>query len=259
MTRLLPALLVPLLFAAPIGAKESRTSKRALEVLRKADELAYRPVAEGLKDLRFEFDVVTPAGKLRALWLFRAATKEMPRRMKRTVLKVTSKQKRRLYAAAMHKEFALVTAPVVRMPFANLADDRIASWDATKKKVTLKAKKGSKSKVARIVVSMNSDGLPSKISWFTLEVDEEDPMEKEIEVETSSSFEWRKIGSKWFVTMMNSNRTGTRLIAKYEYAKVKGITLPKKVTQIDPLGGEDAFALLNIKVNEGIADEEFKR
>jgi hypothetical protein len=258
MRGLLAALLL-LAVVAPVTAKEKSSAERALEVLKKADRLAYRPVDEGLKDIRFEFDVDTQAGKLRAQWLFRAAAKDKPRRKKNHVLKVSTKAKRRLYAAALHKEFAIITAPIRRKPFANLADDRIARWDATKRKVVLTAKKGAKTKVVRIEITMNSDHLPSQVSWFTKEIDEEDPMEKEIEVETSSTYDWKRIGSKWFVTMMNSNRTGTRLIAKYEYAKVKGITLPKKVTQIDPLGGEDPFPLLNIRVNEGIADAEFKR
>ena len=49
------------------------------------------------------------------------------------------------------------------------------------------------------------------------------------------------------------------LIAKYEYAKVKGVWLPKKVERIDPLSGVDKIPIENLKVNEGIEDSEFSR
>ena len=35
--------------------------------------------------------------------------------------------------------------------------------------------------------------------------------------------------------------------------------LPKKVEEIDPLGGVDKIPLEDIKVNVGIGDEEFSR
>ena len=114
-------------------------------------------------------------------------------------------------------------------------------------------------KHTRIVVAMNADGLPDRVSWFFPEVDPEDPMERTYEIERSSNFGWSKIEGKHVVTMLNSNRTGSRLIAKYTYAKVKGILLPKQVDQIDPLGGIDKIPLQNLKVNEGIDDEEFSR
>ena len=48
---------------------ESDGSKKAKAMLAAADRLAYRPLANGLKDLSLEFSVVTRQGKLRGLWL----------------------------------------------------------------------------------------------------------------------------------------------------------------------------------------------
>jgi len=154
-----------------------------------------------------------------------------------------------------------VTEPILRRPFADLAEDMDLDFDEKEMKVLLRAKTGLKKPPphSRIVVALNQDGLPEKISWYRKETDPEDPEEGEIEVETSASFEWTKLDGKWFVTMMNSNHTGERLIAKYEYAKVKGVWLPKKVERIDPLSGVDKIPIENLKVNEGIEDSEFSR
>lgn len=260
-------LLAAVVLAAPGAAakekppEESESSKKARAMLAAADKLAYRPLEDGLKDVSLEFDAVTRQGKLRGLWLYRAATKDLPERSKKTVKNVEDKRRRRLLVSGILRVFALIGDPVLRRPFADLAEDMDLDWDAEKREVRMKVKKGlaKPPKHCRIVVAMNADGLPDRVSWYFPEVDPEDPMEGTYEVERSASFEWSKVEGKHVVTMLNTDRTGSRLIAKYTYGKVKGILLPKVVEQIDPLGGVEKFPLENLKVNEGIPDEEFGR
>ncbi|MEN8149707.1 MAG: hypothetical protein ABFS86_07775 [Planctomycetota bacterium] len=241
--------------------KESDSAKKARSMLAAADRLAFRPLADGLKDLSLEFEVVTLQGKLRGLWLYRAATKKLPARSKKTVKNVADRRRRRLLVTGILRPFRLITDPVLRRPFADLAADMDLDWNAEKREVRMKVKKGLTKPPThtRIVVALNAAGLPDRVSWFFPEVDPEDPMEGTYEIERSSSFTWSKVEGKHVVTMLNTNRTGSRLIAKYTYAKVKGILLPKQVDQIDPLGGMEKIPLERIKVNEGISDEEFAR
>jgi len=255
---MLLSLLLLLLAVGAAGAERRKVDKRAMDALKNADKLVYRPLEEGLKDISLEFEVLTNQGKMKALWMHRVGSPRVARRTKATVKNIAERKRRRLITGGLKEYFDLVTYPILLKPFAGDADGMNVEWKDSRGGMTvLTPFEPGASRFNRIAYVWNEAGLPREISWSRMVQDEEDDDPYRIELTATS--EWKKIGRKYFLGMLNSDRTGTRVIAKYEYAKVGGVLVPSKVTRINPFVGEDDLKLTNVKVNEGIPDEEFRK
>lgn len=259
MRTLAAVLLLGLLLPAAVFAKERRTvDKRAMEALKNADRLVYRPLEEGLRDLALEFEVDTIKGRLKCLWLYRAPTDELPARQKFAVTNVEDRRTRRQYAAGLREYFDIVSYPVLLRPFAEEAEGMHVLWEETARGpgTVLEAIDQEKAEYAEIRYLWGEDGLPKEMSRTRWDFDEDEGRYK---VEYTATCEWTQEGRHRVLAGVNSDWTGFRILARYRYREVKGILLPSVVTRINPMEGEDDLVLGNLRVNEGISDEEFAR
>ncbi|MCU0726722.1 MAG: hypothetical protein MUE73_13205 [Planctomycetes bacterium] len=257
-------LLAPALLAAP--PRERKVDKRALETLERADKLVYRPVEHGLRDISFTFDVMTREGKLTCLFLFRAASGEVPSREKWTIRNIEDKSKRRRFAAGLREYHDIAVYPLFARSFLEPGTEQMdVNWlDSARggctvlehPKPPIGKEPERKPGLDRIGFLWNSDGLPMEI---VRSVWQDDPDEGIYRIEYSASYEWKQYGKYWAIALVNSDFTGFRILAKYEYKEVKGILLPSAITRINPMEGEDLLTVNDLRVNEGISDEEFAR
>jgi hypothetical protein len=261
MTRTAALLAVLVAAGAVLGAPPARGRKvdeKAMKMLEDADKQVYRPLEHGLSDISFEFDVMTKAGKLTCLYMYRAATPERPAREKWTVKNVEDRAKRRAYAAGLREYHDIVIYPLQMQAYAAEAKDKNVLWkDSPRGGMTvIEAPDPAQADVASVSYLWGADGMPAEI---TRVVWQEDPDEGRYKEEFTATCEWRQYGKYRALTLVNSDFTGFRILAKYEYAEVKGILLPSSVTRINPMEGEDELPLRALRVNEGIPDEEFSK
>jgi hypothetical protein len=260
----LVVLLAPSLLAAPPRARQ--VDKRALEALERADKLVYRPVEQGLKDITFTFDVMTREGKLTCLLLYRSASGDLPAREKWSVKNIDDKSKRRRFAAGLREYHDIATYPLFAKSFIEEGTGKMdINWlESSRGGCTViehpKPPVGKESErqvgLDRLGFLWNADGLPSEI---VRSVWREDPDEGIFREEFTASYDWQQYGKYWAISLVNSDFTGFRILAKYEYKEVKGFLLPSVITRINPMEGEDRLPINDLRVNEGISDEEFAR
>ncbi len=256
----LPILLLLLLPPAPApGAKgkDRKSAKKALAALKAADRLVYRPLEHGLEDIRLEFPVVTRKGTLTCLWLHRAASGKRIARDVRTVKGVEDRKLRRAYAAGLKAFFHVVTWPILLRPFSEAAEGMDARWSDDRGGMTLLTKKkGSRAPFDAIRFVWDRQGLPREIVRILFREDEEEGPCRE---ETMTTFVWEERGRYRVIGMINSDFYGVGTVARYRYRTVKKIILPSKVEWINPFDAPQDLIIRNLKVNEGISDEEFRK
>jgi hypothetical protein len=256
MMRIAIAALLLVIVVVP-GHAAGEDEKRALDALKKADGLIYRPLDEGLKDISFEFSVETSKGKMNCRYMYRAATDDMQARERKTITNLSDRKERRTYAASLDDHFHLASMPILMPSLLAEAEGMKAEWKGGRGGMTiLTPKKEDESTYSRIAFVWNEDGLPREISWHQMK---EDPDEGKYRVELVATYEWKKQGKGWVVSMMNSNRTGSRMVASYSYETIRGIVVPSVVKKINPFSGEDEMKFEKVRVNEGISDDEFSK
>ena len=243
---------------------KAKVDKLALKKLKDADKLVYRPLSKGLKDISFEFVVPTIEGKLTCVWAFRKGTKKLPERIARTVTSrqggpkgsssALDRKARRRYAASLKEYFTLVAWPILITPFADAAKDMNVEWKDQRGGMTILTPLPDKKwRWDKITYVWNENGRPREIAWLQMKEDEEGPYR----VELTMTIEWKQEGKLWVVSQLNTNRWGSTVVYEYSYTKVKGVLLPTKTKRINPFAGIEDLALANVKVNEGISDEQF--
>jgi hypothetical protein len=268
---LLALILVPLTGLQAQDRKKKKppkpkVDKQAMAALKAADKLVYRPLANGLKDISFEFIVPTIDGKLRCLWAYRTAGKQHGARQARTITVRTNaktgaseepeRKERRKYAASLKEYFTLISWPILINSFEDEAKGMNVEWKDSRGGMTILTPVDiRKSLWDKVTYVWDESGLPREIAWVKMKEDEEGPYR----VELTATVRWKQQGGMWVVAGLNTNRWGPTVVYEYEYTKVKKLYLPTKVKRINPFAGIEDLTLENVKINEGITDEQFSK
>lgn len=227
-----------------LAAAKPKVNDKAMQAIRNADDLIYRPLDQGLTNVSLTFDVHTDKGKMKCLWSYRAATKDREARDERRVLNVKDPGLGEAYAEDLPTQYGLVTYPVLFRSLASRVKGMNVSWNKSGDACVVTPVKGAKTDLVKLVIAWNDDGLPKEIDRTKRSGKGDETVERD------TTLEWKQFGDRWLVSFVNSESEGTRMMGRYEYEAVKGIYLPSKVTVISPLAGNSTLKIENRKVNE---------